>query len=294
MMLPLLDQFNQRRLVCERCAQGCPINAPSLMMVHSSYDITAEQLADAIDSANALEAMCVMMFYPKILVDKSGVIAEQDCIWRVSRDPETKKKLNFQLKMILLWILNMILILILHSANRRHCVLVLVTIIFVKLLIIDLDVYMYIVHIVKNLVKHVPRSVVSHNIWLLNEEKVMVKYCDYGVHSSAGTTGERLRFQYKQVRFLVGKKMFDFALTHLLCLNSTKFSIQAVLEYVRSLNSRVIVNGVDVVGGERIPVEQFEWFCSALYVEAYRRRWMGNGCWEKCSPMKLNRDPSLT
>lgn len=134
---------------------------------------------------------------------------------------------------------------------------------------------MYIVHIVKNLVKHVPRSVVSHNIWLLNEEKVMVKYCDYGVHSSAGTTGERLRFQYKQVRFLVGKKMFDFALTHLLCLNSTKFSIQAVLEYVRSLNSRVIVNGVDVVGGERIPVEQFEWFCSALYVEAYRRRRMG-------------------
>lgn len=91
MMLPLLDQFNQRRLVCERCAQGCPITAPSLMMVHSSYDITAEQLADAIDSANALEAMCVIMFDPKILVDKSGVIAEQDCIWRVSRDPETKK-----------------------------------------------------------------------------------------------------------------------------------------------------------------------------------------------------------
>lgn len=58
-------------------------------------------------------------------------------------------------------------------------------------------------------------------------------------------------------------------------MNSTKFSIQAVLEYVRSLNSRVIVNGIDVVGGERIPVEQFGWFCSALYVEAYRRRWMG-------------------
>lgn len=62
---------------------------------------------------------------------------------------------------------------------------------------------------------------------------------------------------------------------HFLSLNVTKFSVQAVYDYVRSINSRVIVNGVDVVGGERVSAGTFEKLCGALYVHAYKRLWMG-------------------
>lgn len=132
------------------------------------------------------------------------------------------------------------------------------------------------IRILRNLVSNVPHGELTHNVWLGNEDKVVVNYYDYGTHSNATTTAKRVRFQYTKMSFTAGRRLFDFALTHLLGMTVNKFSIQSVYEYVRSLNSCVIVNGVDVVAGDRLSVEQYDAFCCALYCVAYRKRWMSN------------------
>lgn len=267
------DDATFRKLVCDRVAQECPITADSVMFVHSSYDMSTVDMADAMDASQALDGMIVVMFDPNILVAAAGEVPHQNCIWRKYTENNVEKiKFSFRND---------------QSLDYHHVLSTYVKVCTGSVLVstqgnvyflevVDNRNGCLYIRILKNMVPNLPYGKLTHFVWLDNREKVMVKYYDYGVHTCAGSVVQKIRFQYKPMQFLVSRRLYDFALTHLLGMNVNKFSIQSVYEYVRSLNSRVIVNGVDVVGGDKLSVEEFEAFSCALYCVAYRKRWMGN------------------
>lgn len=79
----LSDNAECRKIMCTRKAQECPVTAPVIIMVHSSYDMTATEIADAFDSANAVIGYAVVMFDLRVIEDISGEIIEQKFLWRV-------------------------------------------------------------------------------------------------------------------------------------------------------------------------------------------------------------------
>lgn len=269
--LSALDDVAVHKLVCQRLAQHCPVTAPSVMLVHSSYDMTTTDLADSMDSANALQGVVVTLFDPKILTDVSGFIPYQNCQWRKFERNGTKFiKFSFKNDSSLDYTHNL-------KSYIKLCTSVALTSSRGNLYFCEVtdsrNGSLYI-RVVKNLCPRIDSCTLSYNVWLGNNDKLMVKYYNYGVHSNASSTLQRLKLQYVPKKIIVSRTFYDAAMIHLMGMNTTKFTVQAVFEYVRSLNSRVIVNGTDVVGGERLGVDDYEGFCCALYYVAYRRRWM--------------------
>nr|AQM55304.1 hypothetical protein 1 [Cordoba virus] len=58
--------------ICHRKSQNCNIKAPYLKFLHSSYDISVENICRSMYKANAVEAKGVFLFNVKILKDEAG------------------------------------------------------------------------------------------------------------------------------------------------------------------------------------------------------------------------------
>lgn len=234
--------------------------------------MTTQEIADSFDAAGAMMGICVVMFDAKILTERSGDIPVQNCMWRITGDSGSRRiRFSFRgdssldYEHDLKTYLSMCTAASLRSTagNYYFCE------------VVDSRAGVLFIKIYRNMVARVPKSQLSHNVWMGNKDKIVVRYYDYGEHSLAANVVEKLRYQYTPVNFLIPKALYDTVMQHFLSLNVTKFTIQAVYDYVRSINSRIIINGVDVIPGERIDAAVFEKLCGALYVHAYKKRWMG-------------------
>lgn len=70
-----------RRLVCSNIAQECTVTALYAIMIHSAYDMSLRDIADALDMSNNLKTIMCVLFDPLILIEQEGIIADQDCRW---------------------------------------------------------------------------------------------------------------------------------------------------------------------------------------------------------------------
>lgn len=239
--LASLNDINIRALMCQRRGQECPITAPSVMFVHSSYDMTTTDVADSMDAADAYEGIIVTLFDPEILTQSSGVIPYQNCLWSKETINGTQAiRFSFRNDSSLEYTHNL-------ASYMKLCTTMVLkssrgNLYFGE--IVDRRNGCLYIRVLRNLCPEVAAGVLSYNVWLGNSEKVTVKYYDYGTHTNACNVQQRLKIQYKPCRITVSKSLYDAALTHLIGVSTPKFSIQSVFDYVRSLNSRVIVNGV--------------------------------------------------
>lgn len=60
------------RVICNRMSQNCSVKAEVLIFLHSTYDMTLSDIADAMHRADARTAYGVMHFNPCVLYEKKG------------------------------------------------------------------------------------------------------------------------------------------------------------------------------------------------------------------------------
>lgn len=73
----LYKEFIDRksRVICNRKAQFCAVTAEILFFIHSSYDITVEEIATAMSRAHAFVAYGCFHFHPDIINNDSGTLS---------------------------------------------------------------------------------------------------------------------------------------------------------------------------------------------------------------------------
>lgn len=74
------DPVFRRKMVCIRPPQKCAVRAFSSIFLHSTYDVTLEDIADSLDSAGSMVGVVVTMFDPLILLRHQGKIDVQNCL----------------------------------------------------------------------------------------------------------------------------------------------------------------------------------------------------------------------
>ncbi|CAH0387562.1 unnamed protein product [Bemisia tabaci] len=90
----LNDDVFRDLLYCGMKGQECPKRANLLMFIHSTYDMSPNDVAHCMSSAHAQLAIVVMYFVPKSLIQKSGTIPHHNCVWKkIKRDGA--KRINF-------------------------------------------------------------------------------------------------------------------------------------------------------------------------------------------------------
>nr|AQM55436.1 hypothetical protein 1 [San Bernardo virus]AQM55439.1 hypothetical protein 1 [San Bernardo virus] len=63
------------RVICNRRSQNCAIKAEVLIFLHSSYDMSAEDIADSMHRADARVAYGCFHFNPRVLYEKEGKLS---------------------------------------------------------------------------------------------------------------------------------------------------------------------------------------------------------------------------
>lgn len=70
--------------VCCNLSQNCNVRAPFLMFIHSIYDMTLTDIADAMDSANALMGYATIIYSDEILIKPTGTLRPLNVWWEYS------------------------------------------------------------------------------------------------------------------------------------------------------------------------------------------------------------------
>ncbi|AQM55311.1 hypothetical protein 1 [Loreto virus] len=76
------------RVICHRVSQNCKIKAPYLIFLHSTYDMTPLNIAEAMYHADALIGKGCFIFSPKILYENSGSLNHDLNFSKFIRDGE--------------------------------------------------------------------------------------------------------------------------------------------------------------------------------------------------------------
>lgn len=266
----LIDETNLRKVFCTRKAQDCPVRADKMTFIHSTYDMSLADIADSMDSAHSSVAIIVMLFDPKCLVLDTGEIADQSCLWRVhTRNGEKRITFSF---------LNDSSCDYSHPYDQYISIVSATHVISTRGTLYTMEhldsragsVYL---QVNRNLCAYVPMETVSLKLWLGLEKLTEITYYDYTSHySRKSTPGGKLNVEWIKRKLYVPTIMYNQAATHLSTLSAVKFSLESVMDYVRSLNARVTINGADVNPGPNISNTDFESFCCALFIHMYQRR----------------------
>lgn len=70
--------------LCSNRGQDCPIRAPFVMFIHSIYDMSLTDIADTMDSANALIGYASIIYSDEILINTSGTLKPLNVWWKYS------------------------------------------------------------------------------------------------------------------------------------------------------------------------------------------------------------------
>nr|APG77691.1 hypothetical protein [Muthill virus] len=73
---------------CRRLAQDCNVRSPFLMFLHSIYDMTQVDIANAFDSANAIIGFASFIYTDEIMVQPFGELSELGVWWRYTDYPK--------------------------------------------------------------------------------------------------------------------------------------------------------------------------------------------------------------
>lgn len=90
--LYLQDPTKASYLRCNNRAEECTHRSVYLMFNHSAYDMSIQQIADAMDIACALKGIIAVHFDPRILLEKSGVMPRIRMHWEVAWDKKKKRR----------------------------------------------------------------------------------------------------------------------------------------------------------------------------------------------------------
>nr|DBA44328.1 TPA_asm: RdRp [Cotesiavirus virgavi] len=256
------DPVKKRLLFCEKKGQECSVKASMLTFIHSTYDMTRSDIANTMDIAGAHKAMGVIHFDPLILINKSGYIPEINMHWETE-----DKKIKFFFRND-------------SSFGYEHRIDTYLSITCQSIIQSDSGEMYIIQHVDKRLgsllfkitkivSNYVPKSNLFYNLWI--NEHIDKKMIEYYVLTPGHYPGHA-HLNFKKIRLIMPKKLIDAGESYAYSQTQQKFSVNAIYEYLRSLNHRVIVNGTDVQTPSPEPPEKLLQAAGAIFCHAFVKR----------------------
>lgn len=265
----LVDRDAFPRFMCSNRAQDCVVRADACVFIHSTYDMSLLDICDSMVAASADRACIAVCFDPLMLVDRRGNLKGMNFDWvRYCEEGVEKVKFNFFADSSWAYVHNwdtyiqqFVNSFALASSGEAF---------FFEQSETRLGTVF--IKVTRNLVNHIPPSVLTFRHYTLLNNFVRVSFYDFDFNRKT-LMDFRLRASLVRRRFLIPRKLYARVLSYGMSMNQSKFTYATLLQYVESCCSRITVNGVDVVDGYEVDVEVKVLFAAAMYCHLYVRRY---------------------
>jgi len=256
-----------RAIYCQRKAQCCPLRAQKIMFVHSMYDMSPTDIADAMELAFAECGYGVMLFDPMMIFEDKGVIDDVLCHWEIEREGSIRKKIKFSFE-------NDSSFMYVHDFKNYFSIMTLPVYVSSRGLVfvserIDYRMGAYHFKITRVIANKIPKSNLDFKIWAPKRNPMMtVTYYDYDPSAYSKITSK----YFKKKEMVMPRVIVEKGMRYALSLSQTKFTVNSIYEYLRSVNVRVVVNGVSVMSDNGLSPAPLYELAHAIYLWAFSKR----------------------
>lgn len=250
---------------CNVTAQECKTTSLFCVFLHSTYDMTVEDITAIMVNKKSVIAYGCFIFDPIILIKDTDIIKPLGVRYHINRitrkirfhyDNDTSLGYDHDLDTYLSLITRSILRhresgnIFLHELTYNRC-----GIQFFKITAVGKD-------------APLSTETLFHTIWPnpSESEKTLVRFFSVDRSTKKPISGRKV---LRPIFLLTPTELFESILSYALQLDDTRFVIREVFSYARSANTRVIVKGTSVMTPERIPAEDLYTLACAIYVHAY-------------------------
>nr|APG77770.1 hypothetical protein [Hubei virga-like virus 4] len=252
--------------LCHKKSQNCTIRAQSLMFLHSTYDMSPEDVAISMYRADALIAAGCFIFSPDVLINDSGYIDILDCYYKKFLKIVSGKKKIF----IRFWFNNDFQDAYTHLYSNYVSMLYTRRVnyngnsYFFQPQEIKNSVYFFLV--TKSIYSTVPMSEVCTIMTIPSlQEKLVLYYYKWEtllVHFSE-------KKSLVPIRVVVHKKFFDNLYAYALTLPEGKFTVKNIMTAAMTFNTREVINGMTVNDSHRLSPDVVCYASHVVYFLVY-------------------------
>lgn len=217
---------------CNKVSENCDVKAPFMMFLHSTYDRTTTDIANAMTAADAKVATGSFIFHPNMLVQSSGELKHLKASYEItSKDGVRYVNMSFvgdaswaythRLDTYLALMRNSVI-----KDSNGQCY-------FVSIMSTRNSVAFF--KIIKCASRNVLPGNIKHKLWFDNTELVTVQCYDWEAEGY-----DTVKNHMRLVRFLAPKKLVNDTMCYAYGLDHNKFSVANIYHALRSFSTRVV------------------------------------------------------
>lgn len=257
-------------LRCANRAEQCTVTAPYMMFVHSQYDITLEQLGAMFDAHRTIKAYSVMNFVPDIFVASQGTVASLGLTYHKEGDDVVFSFVGDS------------------SMNYRHNLNTLLRTYTAQHIISPSGVMYVCERVVRGgalfveytrctMAPELQEEYFDFNFWDAAAEDVV--YLTTWQYDHTRYAGSKMAVKgpagFHRLIIGVDRAFFERVYVHCLRSGDTSFIINHVVSAASTFNTKMSINGANIRAVNRVGMDVFFDAVIAIYMIAYRTRWMG-------------------
>ncbi|APG77698.1 RdRp [Hubei virga-like virus 9] len=277
----LHDPEKYRALICHRKSQYCSITAKYCIFIHSTYDMTLQDIADSLSMAKSDGGVIAVLYDADMLVKKSGYLPDQKCHWMVT-DSENCLTARFCLrrkrKVIRFSFDND------SSYNYEHDYNEYVKL-FMTCAIRSKSGELYYTEIVNYTLDTafiritrskftVTKSTILRRCLYFRDSDDRVVVHTYRYHPTG--TDKHWEAHFSPINIIVTRRMYNMIMAYALDQASSRFSVAQIFSYAKSVNVRRVNNGVAITEMEGMPPDELYDLSVAIFVQAFDTRFCAN------------------
>lgn len=278
-----LDQ-DQEKVRCYNKAQDCGRKAMRAIMIHSSYDMSLKDIANAMAKKDTLLLLGTFIYVPEIMTStySEGHIPILNSYYSIDRTTgtihfsfENDPSFNYVHR------LDSYLGIALNSLIKSSCG---------KVYSIELGtnrngIQFY--SITRCLRPPLYLSPLVHTSWLPSlKGKTIVGYFTWDM--ALAKNDDTLK-PLKRISIIAPTPLVDSILTYALKSDEKTFNMKDLFSFATSVNTRQICNGKDVTSPERLRPMDLYYVAHAIYIYAYSEKWKGGVADKKLMEMERHR-----
>lgn len=259
---------NPGKYYCCNKSQDCDVAADYLIFVHSIYDMTLDDIGDAMASANAKIAHGTMIFSHKFFLKSKGYIPNLNVVYNINKTSHAFGKKKYKIAFNFLNdyqtsyvhdfdnLIKFIFTPVIYSSDRSKS-------------------YYKVIYRIDN-------GIAFFKLVLLNKSyipatDIYIPFLNYlpNDHYLVSTYYLREGKNTKLCRSLieVSKQTFDTTYAHLYSKSEGQFHINYAIDSLKSFANRVVVNGVTAVTSCDLSGEELVMLATAIYLKVYIDRY---------------------
>nr|UQT02531.1 RNA-dependent RNA polymerase [Red mite virga-like virus 2] len=266
-----VNDVRGKKAFCFNRSQRCNTRAKYIMFLHSTYDMSASDIAHTMESAGATMAKGIIIFDPIILSKDSGIIPTLNVKFDRYVDQFRVKRIRFtfladpdlsydhRLDTYLAILQNLVI-----STEKTSYHIVIDTLVTGHLFFTIHKSYFA---FKPDTTERLHRSFLD----LTGEKYYTIDTWDWVVETRGPSTSCGVDHM-RRVRVIAPAMLYNNLFGYLLSCPPTKFTVEQALSVANNFNTRVVLNGQDVAVPERLDPISVSRLAHAIYFLVYRQR----------------------